>query len=357
MPEQEANQREPDDDTGVEDEIVDPRTRGRDAAAAGIMPLGDHLEDLRRRIVLGLIGLAPIVAGALFFGRQVLDWLSEPLRQELRKAGQPPVLIQTGVLEAFAAYMQLSLVAAVLVGSPWLLYQLWRFVSPGLYPGERRFVHLLVPLSALLTAAGAAFMYLVVLPVVLAFFIDFGTGLGSTKTAVVAAMPEGVTLPDVPMLEGDPPDPELGQMWINTLEQQIRFALPGRRGEEVRVLGAPLVSTAGVVPQLRVREYLGTVLNLALAFSIAFQTPVVVLLLGWARVVDRPLLGRIRKPVGMACVVAAAVLTPADPLSMTLLAVPLYFLYEFGMLLLIVFPPGGYRVKRRAGDEEEDDSA
>jgi len=237
------------------------------------------------------------------------------------------------------------------------LYQLWRFVSPGLYPGERRFVHLLVPLSALLTAAGAAFMYLVVLPVVLAFFIDFGTGLGSTKTAVVAAMPEGVTLPDVPMLEGDPPDPELGQMWINTLEQQIRFALPGRRGEEVRVLGAPLVSTAGVVPQLRVREYLGTVLNLALAFSIAFQTPVVVLLLGWARVVDRPLLGRIRKPVGMACVVAAAVLTPADPLSMTLLAVPLYFLYEFGMLLLIVFPPGGYRVKRRGGDEEEDDAA
>ncbi|MAY75584.1 MAG: hypothetical protein CMJ31_12895 [Phycisphaerae bacterium] len=308
--------------------------------ASDIMPLGDHLEDLRRRLILGLLGIAPIAITAFVFGTMVLDWLTEPLLDQLRKAGQAPQLIQTGVFEVFAAYMQLSLVAAVLVGSPWLLYQLWKFIAPGLYPQERKLVHLLVPMSGVLTICGAAFMYFVVLPVILRFFIDFGTGLSQMKVTTVVPPPD-LVFPKAPVLPGDPIAPAIGDVWVNSELQQWRVAIPRPNGEGFRVLGSTLIGTSGVVPQLRVREYQSTVLNLALAFAIAFQTPVVVLLLGWVRIVTPAFLRKYRRWAIMIAAVAGAVLTPADPLSMMLLAIPLYLLFELGVILLVIFPPSG----------------
>lgn len=316
------------------------------------MPLGDHLEDLRRRLILGLLGLAPIAIGAFIVGRQVLAWLTVPALEQLMAAGQPPMLINTGPFETFTAYMQLSLVASILVGSPWLLYQLWRFIAPGLYPTERKLVHLLVPMSAILAVVGTLFLYFVVLPVMLRFFFNFGATLGDSSPPQVP-LPPGVTLPTLPMFRGDPIDAPAGSVWINLLDQQLRVALPD--GDGVRTLGAPLVSTGGVVPQLRVSEYVSTVLNLALAFSVAFQTPVVVLVLGWTRIVQASLLRKYWKWAVMVAVVLGAVLTPtADPLTMTLLTVPLYGLYELGLFMLWIFPPGGRREKTKEPDGDAD---
>lgn len=314
------------------------------------MTLGDHLEELRARIIFALLGVVPILVAALIFGQHILTLLIEPLRDELRDANQPSGLLATNPLETFAVYIQISLIATVLVGSPWLLYQLWKFVAPGLYAGERKFVHILVPLSSILTLTSAAFLYFVVLPVILAFFISFGTQLGRDQSPIVE-VPPGIVLPEAPVFAGDPPDPQPGQYWINTETMQMRVCVPTRDGKQA-VIGAELVAGAGITQQYRVSEYVKTVLNLALAFGVGFQTPVVVLLLGWAGIVERVWLARYRRYAFAVCVVAGAVLTPADPLSMMLLAVPLYLLFELGMLLLIVFPPIGVGpLEPREGDE------
>lgn len=303
------------------------------------MTLGDHLEELRARIILALLGVVPILIAALIFGQHILTLLIEPLRDELRQANQPSGLLATNPLETFAVYIQISMIATVLVGSPWLLYQLWKFVAPGLYAGERKFVHILVPLSTILTLTSAAFLYFVVLPVILAFFISFGTQLGRDQSPIVE-VPPGIVLPQAPVFAGDPPDPQPGQYWINTETMQMRVCVPMRDGKQA-VIGAELVAGAGITQQYRVSEYVKTVLNLALAFGIGFQTPVVVLLLGWAGIVERVWLAKYRRYAFAICTVAGAVLTPADPVSMLLLAIPLYLLFELGMLLLVVFPPVG----------------
>lgn len=310
------------------------------------MSLGDHLEELRKRVIIAFLGIVPILITAAVFGRQILALLIDPLQDQLRAADQPAGLLATGPFETFSTYIQISLVVTVLVGSPWILYQLWKFISPGLYAHERRFVHILVPLSSILTITSALFLYYVILPVVLAFFIGFGTQLGKSSTPV-APVPAGVVLPEFPVLRGDPAEIVPGQMWINTDLMQLRTAVPTRNGG-VAAVGSELVAGAGITQQYRVSEYVKTVLMMGLAFGTGFQTPVVVLLLGWAGIVTREFLAKYRRYAVAVAAVAGALLTPADPLSMVLMAVPLYLLFELGMLLLIVFPPG-----RRDRTEED----
>lgn len=301
-----------------------------------VMPLGDHLEELRRRVVFALLGLAPILVGCLIAGRWLLDRLIEPAQAALRAQGLPAALQATSPLETFGSYLKVSIIATVLLGSPWLLYQLWLFVAPGLYARERRFVHLLVPMSALLTVTGTAFLYFVLLPVILAFFIGFGATIGRLDPRVAEA-PAGLVLPTLPVLEHDPPSPEIGAEWVNLRLMQRRTCI-AYEGDRPIVLGIELTRGAGVQQQYRVSEYISMVLSLAIAFAAGFQTPVVVLLLGWAGIVERATLARYRRQVAMVCAIAGALLTPADPVSMILLAVPLYLLFELGMILLVVMP-------------------
>ncbi|MCA9307848.1 MAG: twin-arginine translocase subunit TatC, partial [Phycisphaerales bacterium] len=139
------------------------------------MSFGDHLEDLRRRVIMAGLGFIPIFVLALLFGRPILAFLTIPLTEALRDAGQPAGLLATSPLETFGAYMRVSVIVGVMVAFPWMLYQLWLFVAPGLYTHERRFVYFLVPLSTALTAAAAVFLYKFLLPVSLYFLIAFGS--------------------------------------------------------------------------------------------------------------------------------------------------------------------------------------
>ncbi len=311
------------------------------------MSFGDHLEELRRRVILAFIGIFPIFIAAVALGQPTLALLIEPLQDQLRDANQPAALLATGPFETFATYVKISLVATVLVGSPWILYQLWKFVAPGLYMHERRFVHILVPLSTILTITSALFLYFVILPVILAFFIGFGTQLGKDTTPLVP-MPEGIVLPELPVFRGDPADATAGQLWINADLMQIRTAVPTRDGTIARV-GAELVAGAGITQQYRVSEYVETVLMMGLAFGVGFQMPVIVLVLGWAGIVTREMLGKYRRYAAVICAIVAALITPVDPLSMILMAIPLYLLFELGLILLVVFPPGR-RLVPSAGD-------
>lgn len=328
------------------------------------MPLGDHIEDLRRRLIIALAGLMPILIVALLVGRGIIDLLLVPLRSALQGRGLPPVVQVTGPMETFGAYLRVSIAVALLVGLPWLLYQGWKFAAPGLYAAERRFVYVLAPMSVGLTLASIAFLYFVMMPIVLAFFIGFGQALGGPSPGS-AVPPAGLVFPMVPSLPGDPPDPAPGQMWVNARNQELRIALadgpspdgPSPDGSAtpvpVRVLGVPLALTPGLSQQFRVSEYIKLLFQLTLAMAIAFQTPVVVLLLSWTGLIDPRGMGKHRKYAILMAAILGALLTPADPVSMFALAIPLYALYESGLFIARVLP--AERLSRTAGEGDVDD--
>lgn len=324
------------------------------------MPLGDHLEELRKRLIWALIGLVPFLVVAVMVGRAVLTFLTIPVRRALLEAGLPPTLQATSPVEVFASYMKVVLLITILLGSWWVLVQIWKFVSPGLYHQERRFVYLLVPMSFTLTIVGTLFMYYVMLPVVLAFFINFGAtlGVGDLPTDPgTADVPAGVQLFDAPVLQGDPPAPEHGQVWFNQNLMQLRIALDGDNDGIPAIYGSAFGIETNIRQDYRLTEYIKLVLTFAIGFAVGFQMPVVVLLLGWAGLIDRRSMAGYRKYILMGCCVIGAFLTPADPVSMFLLAGPLYLLFELGLLLLIVMPADavarGFRRKPKSSDPPE----
>lgn len=313
------------------------------------MPLGDHLEELRSRLIWALLGLLPIALVAMGFGKHLLSFLVEPARKALEAAGQDSTLIQTNPLETFGTYMKVSLIAAVIVGSPWVFYQFWRFVAPGLYKHEKRFVYFLLPLSTLLTATGLVFLFMVILPVILSFLITFGTMIGARDLAAQDPA-AGVVLPTLPILDAEPLKPQPGQVWINKAVMEVRICV-GVTEEGADVRSVPMHSGSGIVPQYRVSEYVSLLLTLTLAFGAAFQAPVVVLLLGWVGIVDQSILSRFRRHAILVCAVIAAILMPGDPLSMILMWIPLMGLYELGGVLLRLFPASRIAGQRESSDD------
>jgi len=170
----------------------------------------------------------------------------------------------------------------------------------------------------------------------------------------VAPLLEGYTPTHVPVLAGDPPDPHVGEEWINTTDMIRRICIGVEDGKP-RILSSQVFSSDGVVPQYRISEYIKLLLSLSLAFAGAFQAPVMVLLLGWAGIIDRNFLKKYRRHAIFVCAIAAAVLTPGDPASMMLMLIPLYLLYEAGGILLKYFPASSVAGEKKQPEEQPDD--
>ena len=137
------------------------------------MSLGDHLEELRARLILAIIGLVIGAIICLCFGPKIIAFIKAPYT----KLSEKP-LVTLGPADAFVAYMKISLVAGLILTSPWVFYHIWMFVAAGLYPNEKRYVHVAVPFSVVLFVAGALFFLFVVAPISLRFFLKFGEIIG-----------------------------------------------------------------------------------------------------------------------------------------------------------------------------------
>lgn len=334
---------------------------GEDTPDAKTMSFLDHLDELRMRLLWAVIGLLPILIAALYFGPQLLELIVRPVLDNLREAGQPPEMQSTSPFETFFTYIKLALIATLILGGPWVLWNLWKFVSPGLHAHERRLVHLMLPMSAVLSAAGVLFLWWVALPTTLFFMINFGTGIGVQNEAP-EPLPPGVVLPQYPILKADPPEPRLGDVWFNSTFNDLRmcigvnaegapsvFSIPGAKVKPGR-------GSATLKQQYKVDDYTDTFLSLALGFAIAFQTPVVVLILGWLGIVDQAFLRKYRRHAIMASAVVGALATPGDPSMMLLLGIPMWALYELGAVLLRVFPPKHREVEDVPIDPDEGES-
>ena len=302
--------------------------------------------ELRAAVVRGLLGVGVGACVTLPFGREIVGWLCVPLLEAQAGVGVAPGAYVFSPLSGFAVYLRVSLVGALVLSLPWVVHQGWRFLRAGLYEHERRVLRLLGPLSAGLSVLGVLFLYYVMLPVVLWFLIGFavsypgvgggagGTGVGgSGGEAVVGGAGGGVVR--VPVVEGGVVaggEGGEGAVWFDRGAGVLKVWVDGG----VRVFEP---AGGGVArPLIDLNQYLNFAAVLGLGVLVAFQLPVVMLMLGRAGVVDQGVLSGYRKHALFVCFAAGALLTPADVMSMVVLAGPLYLLFELGLLLM---GPGG----------------
>jgi sec-independent protein translocase protein TatC len=294
------------------------------------MSVGDHLEDLRRRLVLGLIGFTIAFAVCCVYGKQVIGIFCMPLVVAMRDAHVSPQIYYTEVADTFMVYMEISLISAAAVASPWMLYQLWQFVAAGLFPHERKYVTKYLPLSIALLVSGMLFLYFFVLPVSIEFFLRFGGELPlDLPTAHIAqdAIPASQPTVTVPLLAGDPAHPVERQIWVDAAQERLKMYLDGH----VRVI--PFGPEQLAAPMITLPRYIDMVVGMLLAFGISFQLPLVVLAVVRMGIVDVPQLKSFRKYVWFLMAVIAAIIIPDVVTGMVALTVPLVLLYELGIWL------------------------
>jgi sec-independent protein translocase protein TatC len=136
------------------------------------MPLTSHLEELRKRLVRILIAVGIAFLGCFAFKEEIFRIVALPLISVLPPGSH---MVYTGLPEAFFTYIKVSLYAGIFVASPVVLYQVWKFISPGLFPKEKKFVAPFVITSTMLFVGGVCFGYFLVLPSAYKFFLEFTT--------------------------------------------------------------------------------------------------------------------------------------------------------------------------------------
>lgn len=323
------------------------------------MSFGDHLEELRKRVILAAAPAIPLAVILFFFSDLFIRVLVVPLREVLVDAELPPQLQALAPPEVLLVRLKLSLILAAVLLAPWILWQAWLFIRPGLYGHERRFVRFLAPGSAVLTLAGIALLYFAMLPLTLQVLVRVGSdldlGMGAPTVDQRARSLLNAT-PTIDVLADDPDDPSPGRIYLLVPEMELRAIVVDADGRPETVV-VRRRERAAITQDYRLSTYVSFVLLLLIGIVIAFQMPLVIVLAGWIGLVTPQWLAENRKYALFGCGVASALLTPADIVSMLVLLLPLYGLYELGILLLRIAPAtavaeGGVRWRLGASDKE-----
>lgn len=221
-----------------------------------------HLVELRTRLLNSIVAVLLAFICLFPFAGKLYALLARPLLTKLPRGGQ---MIATDVTTPFFVPLKVAMMAAFLIALPYVLFQLWRFVAPGLYAHEKRRVLPLIVASTLLFFCGMAFAYFVVFPVVFGF--------------ITTNAPQGVAV------------------------------------------------------MTDIEKYLSFVLTMFVAFGVTFQVPVAVVVLVHLGVVSTAKLKEMRPYVIVGAFIVGAVFTPPDVVSQFMLAMPLWLLYETGILV------------------------
>lgn len=278
------------------------------------MTFGEHLDELRRRLIKAICGLAVALAFCLYFGAHIFAFLARPLLIALQAAGVEPALYVASLPESFLAYFKVACYAALFLASPWIFYQLWAFVAAGLYPHEKRYVLRFLPFSAGLFLLGGAFFVFAVAPVTCNFFIRFGMTIKVPRFAP--------TLID------------------RTFFPQVSSPAPAPAEPNTTASAPPPAPQPLIKPWFTLQSYVSFILLMGLAFGLAFQLPLIVFFLGRLRLVSLAAFRSHRRHVILGIIIAAAIITPTPDIATCLaLAVPMYLLYELGLVLLRLWPP------------------
>jgi sec-independent protein translocase protein TatC len=220
-----------------------------------------HLLELRSRLVKAAIAIGIAFAPCAYFSHPLYELVANPLVKTLPEGS---TMISTNVVDPFLVPIKLAVIIAMVIAMPVILYQLWAFVSPGLYKKEKRFAVPLLVSSVLLFYVGVSFAYFLVFPRAFAF--------------LVWAMPNvGTYMPDI-------------------------------------------------------SSFLSFATMMCLVFGLAFEIPIATILLLWTGLVRIESMTKNRGYVLIGIAAVSAFITPPDPISMLLMMIPMYLLYELGIL-------------------------
>jgi sec-independent protein translocase protein TatC len=220
-----------------------------------------HLVELRSRLMHAIIAVLVVFIALFPWAKEIYALLAKPMLQALPSGSQ---MIATDVTGTFLVPLKVTLMASFLIALPYVLWQAWAFVAPGLYSNEKRLALPVIASSVVFFMFGMAFAYFFVFPVMFSFFAGY--------------------------------------------------------------------TPAGVTMMTDIEKYLSFVLTMFVAFGITFEVPVIVVVLVRMRVVPLEKLRAIRPYVIVGAFVVGAVFTPPDVISQLMLAVPLWLLYELGLL-------------------------
>jgi sec-independent protein translocase protein TatC len=240
-------------------------------------PLVAHLTELRDRLLRSILAILVVFICLFPFANSIYAFVSEPLRSILPEGAG---MIATDVASPFLTPFKLTLVAAIFVAIPYLLYQIWSFIAPGMYRREKRLAIPLLISSVALFYLGAAFAYFIVFPLIFAFF----TSVGPTDITIMTD----------------------------------------------------------------INRYLDFVLKLFFAFGIAFEIPIATILVIWSGIATPEGLIKKRPYIIIGCFVFGMLLTPPDIISQSLLALPMWLLFEIGVFF-------GRAIKRDNSDTDNND--
>jgi sec-independent protein translocase protein TatC len=134
----------------------------------------EHLEELRQRLIRSVIALFVGFGVCFYFSDYIYGYLARPMTETLHALGMPEKLVYNNPTDPFNLYIKLSIVAGLFLASPYVLWQVWLFISPGLYRHEKRYVWPFVLLTSSLFLAGGAFAYSMAFPAALKFLVEFG---------------------------------------------------------------------------------------------------------------------------------------------------------------------------------------
>lgn len=222
----------------------------------------DHLAELRTRLIYAFLGIAAGMAFCWGFSEQLMDFIRHPIAPYLPQGG----LVFTGVMDKFMAHIKVALLGGVILSCPFWIYQLWKFVAPGLYESERKYATLFILCGSLLFLIGVAFVYFFVYPTAFEFLMGFG-------------------------------------------------------GTEDK-------------PMISIGEYLSFFMTTTLLFGLAFEMPLFLVILALIGIIDAQFLKKNRRYALVVMAFLAALLTPPDVISMTMMLVPLLVLYESAIIAI-----------------------
>jgi sec-independent protein translocase protein TatC len=243
--------------------------------------LMSHLLELRNRLMRAMLAVLIVFIPCMIYSNELFTIIAQPLLDKLPKGG---MLIATGVISPFMTPFKLSFFVALFAAIPYVIYQIWSFIAPGLYKREKHFAVPLLLSSVVLFYVGVFFAYFAVFPVM----FEYLTHSGPT----------------------------------------------------------------GVIPATDIANYLDFVLTMFFCFGIAFEVPVAVVLLVLTGIIRVEKLTENRGYVIIGIFVVAAILTPPDALSQCIMAIPMWLLYEAGVVAARIM----FKMKRErteAADNEE----
>ena len=360
------------------------KSKNKDVLAESRMSFGEHLDELRSRLIKSIYGLLAGFGVCFYFRDDILKFLSQPLLLALEASNIEHQLYVSSLPEAFMMSVRLSLYMGIFASSPWIIYQLWGFIAAGLFKHERRYVHFFMPFSAILFLLGCTFFIMIVAPISFNFFVKWAThtktppviknfmyraltGEEAEEPNAVADTSEEINRRFGGVYDGRyvyfEPQNRDGQSagvvrrydtrgeftdsasWATFPLAKLRISdpnLPGSRGQlqtpDLPASEKDQEETPLIKPWFTLNQYISLVILLGLAFGVAFQMPLAVFFIGRLGLVRLATLKSVRKYVFFGIVVVSALMTPPDVISQVLLSLPMYVLYELGLVLLLIWP-------------------